>query len=207
MRGTVLTFGVGGAGAAVFALLGVPLPLLLGPMFAGLLAALAGVEMTALPKLSDAMRTILGVAVGTSITPAVIDRLGEMAASIALLPLFILVLAGTGYPWYRRAGFDGATAYYAAVPGGFQDMLLYGEEAGGSVRVLSLVHATRVLVVVTAMPLLFTLLLGERLDSPPGAPAADLPPLEGALMIAIAVLGWRGAKGGGGSSGRRSSGR
>jgi len=80
------------------------------------------------------------------------------------------------------------------MPGGLQDMLVLGEEAGGDPRALSLVHATRVLAIVAAMPLLVTLLWGRSLTAPPGAPAADIAPIELLVMLVCAAVGWAGAR-------------
>ena len=67
---------------------------------------------------------------------------------------------------------------------------LLGEEAGGNIRALALVHATRVLVIVSLMPLLLTLFWGLELSGPPGEPAANVPPREFAVMLVCAVFGW-----------------
>ena len=66
----ILTLAISGAGVLAFILLGLPLPWLLGPMFACLVAALVRAPLKGMPRISDAMRTVLGVAVGASITPA-----------------------------------------------------------------------------------------------------------------------------------------
>ncbi len=190
-----LALAIAASGVAVFLLLNLPLPWLLGPMFACLIAALGGLKLKGPVFLGDAMRTVLGVAVGASITPDVVARLPDMAVSIALIPPFILLIGLVGYPYFRRVcGFDNATSYYGAMPGGLQDMLVFGEEAGGNVRHLSLIHATRVLIVVSALPLVLTYVLGRSLDLPIGAPAAQLPFHELALMVAIALFGWWAAK-------------
>jgi membrane AbrB-like protein len=76
------------------------------------------------------------------------------------------------------------------MPGGFQDMVLLGMTAGGDPRALSLVHATRVLVIVAAMPALVGGLWGRSLSGPPGASAADVPVVELAIMLACAAFGW-----------------
>ncbi|WP_371155608.1 AbrB family transcriptional regulator [Jannaschia sp. 2305UL9-9] len=190
-----LTFAVGAAGALVFQYAGLPLPFLLGPMLACLVAALLGMQLATWTPLTDTMRTILGVAVGTAITPAVMGRMGEMALSLALVPLFLLVCGVAGYPFLRRvAGFDAPTAFYSAMPGGLQDMLLFGEEAGGDPRAMSLLHATRILLIVTILPLILWLWWGIDLTAPPGAPAASLPVWEMALMAVAGIAGWRIAK-------------
>ncbi|MEM6548220.1 MAG: AbrB family transcriptional regulator [Pseudomonadota bacterium] len=195
IRTHALTLAISVAGAVLFSAAGLPLPLLLGPMFACLAAALAGLNLYALKGVSEAMRTILGIAVGASLTPGLIDRAGGMALSLALVPLFVLIIGLVGYPYFRRfCGFDRVTAYYAAMPGGLQDMILFGQEAGGNVRSLALVHATRVLVIVSIMPLLLAFLFGMGLDNPPGAPVLEIPWHALALMLAAAWIGWRGGK-------------
>ena len=147
------TLGLGLAGVVVFNGLGLPLPWLLGPMFACLIAALAGAPLEAPPRASAVMRTVLGVAVGAAVTPELLQRLPGMAISVALIPLFILVTVAVGAPYFRRVcGFDRTTAWFSAMPGGFQDVVLLGEAAGGDPRALSLVHATRVLAIVAIMP-------------------------------------------------------
>jgi len=86
------------AGVAAFKALGLPIPWLLGPMFAGLIAALVRAPLAAPPRVGDAMRTVLGVAVGASITPELLGRLPEMAYSVALVPVMVLVVGLVGVP-------------------------------------------------------------------------------------------------------------
>ncbi len=188
----LVTLALGATGVAVFLALGLPLPFLLGPLFACLLGALLRAPLSGTGQVGATLRTVLGVAVGTAVTPALIGRLPEMAYSVALIPLFVLIIGGVGYPFFRRVcGFDHATAYYSAMPGGLQDMLIFGEEAGGDVRALSLIHATRVLIIVTIAPFLLTSVWGVALTNPVGQPAADLPLAELVWMAAAAIIGWK----------------
>lgn len=190
-----MTVALAALGTAGFALADLPLPFLFGPMFACLVAALAGAPLKGLGWLSTAMRTILGVAVGASLTPEVLARLPQMLASVALVPFYIVLIGLVGVPYFRRVcRYDTATAWYAAMPGGLQDMVIFGHEAGGNLRALSLIHATRVLVIVTAAPLILTQGFGATLDNPIGAPAASLPWHELLLMVAAALLGWKGGE-------------
>jgi len=192
-RRRILTFALAAFGTVLFLALGLPLPFLFGPMAACLIAALAHVPIKGFGQVSLAARTILGVAVGASITPALFAELPRMVTSIALVPLFIAVIALVGVPYFRRVwGFDAPTAYYAAMPGGLQDMVIFGTEAGGDPRALSLVHATRVLIIVTLAPIILTYGYGAGLTNPIGAPASELPVQELALMAAAAWIGWKG---------------
>jgi membrane AbrB-like protein len=182
-------------GVLAFRWAGLPLPFLLGPLFACLIAALAGVRLAAYAPLTDLMRTILGVAVGASLTPALLPQLPAMALSLMLAPLFLLAAGLAGYPYLRRlCGFDKATAFYAAMPGGIQDMLLFGEEAGGDPRALSLLHATRVLLIVTIVPAILVIAYDVDLTGAPGAPLAAMPPAQLLLLAAAGVVGWQVAK-------------
>ena len=189
------TLVLAGFGTAVFWALDTPLPFLFGPLAACLLAALAGAPLAEQGVVSKAARTVLGVAVGASVTPELVGRLPQMAASVAFVPLYVALIGLVGVPFFRRVcGFDAATSYYAAMPGGLQDMVTFGQEAGGDVRALSLIHATRVLVIVTVVPFLLIHLFDRPLSEPIGAPAADLPAGQMGLMILAALAGWKGGE-------------
>jgi len=182
-------------GIAVFLALGLPLPFLFGPMAGCLVLGLAGGQMRGMGPLGEAMRSILGVAVGASITPALLADLPRMAVSLALVPVYLLIAGLIGYPLLRRTfGFDHPTAWYAAMPGGLQDMLVFGEEAGARVRSLSLIHATRVLLIVLLAPPLLWAVYGVDLHTPPGQPATETPAAQLALMVVAGIGGWRIAK-------------
>lgn len=190
-----MTIATGLLGTGAFWAMGLPLPFLLGPLTAILIAALAGAPVKDAGTLGKLMRTILGVAIGASITPDLVARMPQMAASLALVPLYVVSIAAIGVPFFRRVyGFDPVTAWYAAMPGGLQDMVLFGQEAGGNTRTLALIHATRVMIIVMITPFLLVHLFDAGLDNPIGAPAATLPPHELAIMAAAAILGWKGAE-------------
>jgi len=182
-------------GVAIFHVLDLPLPWLLGPICACLLAALVGVPMGGIKLLNDGMRTILGVAVGTVLTPAVLVSLPAMWPTLLMVPVMVALIGLIGVPYFQRlCGYDFPTAYYSTMPGGLQDMILFGEEAGANVRTLSLIHATRVLVIVMALPFLLEGIWDADLSTPPGEPLFSVPWSELVVMAACAIIGWRGAK-------------
>ncbi|WP_116133112.1 AbrB family transcriptional regulator [Tropicimonas sp. IMCC34043] len=191
----ILTVMIAALGVATFAIAGLPLPFLFGPMAACLIAALFGAPLKGLGQISVAARTILGVAVGASITPDLLHQVPLMAASVALIPVYIALIALIGVPFFNRlCGFDPVTSFYAAMPGGLQDMVIFGEAAGANVRTLSLVHATRILIIVTVAPIVLTQFYGVSLTKPIGAPAAAIPLKELALMAVAALVGWKGGE-------------
>lgn len=189
------TVGYAILGTGVFLALGLPLPFLFGPMSACLLAALLSAPLEGFGQVSVAARTILGVAVGASITPELFAELPKMAASIALIPFFIILIALIGVPFFRKVwGFDTTTAFYAAMPGGLQDMIIFGSEAGANPRTLSLIHGSRVLIIVTLAPLILTMFYDAELTNPIGQPVSDLPVKELALMVIASFVGWKGGE-------------
>lgn len=191
----LLTFVIALIGVAGFHALALPLPWLLGPITACLLAALAGVKMRGIKLVNEGMRTVLGVAVGATFTPPLLMTMAGMWPTLMLIPVMVLCIGLVGVPYFQRLwGFDFATSYYSTMPGGLQDMLVFGEEAGGNPRSLSLIHATRVMVIVVALPFILQGFWDADLSNPPGAPASSIAPSQMLLMVACALVGWQGAK-------------
>jgi membrane AbrB-like protein len=191
----LITFVAASIGTAIFLQADLPLPWLLGPIFACLLTALAGAPMKGIKPVNEAMRTILGVAVGATFTLPLLISMAGMWPTLMLIPVMTVCIGLAGVPYFQRIwGYDFATAYYSTMPGGLQDMLVFGEEAGGNVRALSIIHATRVLVIVAALPFLLQGLWGADLSNPPGVPATTLPLTQLSIMVACALIGWQGAR-------------
>lgn len=183
---------IAAAGVGAFAAAGLPLPFLFGPMGACLLSALLGARLMGFGQVSVAARTVLGVAVGASLTPDVVAGLPRLAGSLALVPLFIALIAAAGVPFFLRVWkLDPITSFYAAMPGGLQDMVIFGTEAGGDPRALSLIHATRVLLIVTVAPILLVKFYGGELSQPIGEPASAMEISQLLLMAGAALVGWK----------------
>ncbi|WP_282059850.1 AbrB family transcriptional regulator [Roseobacter litoralis] len=179
------------SGVWVFHVFELPLPWLIGPIAACLAAALLGFRMRAIAPVNAAMRTILGVAVGATFTPAILSSMAGMWLTLLLVPVMICCVAAIGVPYFQKVwGYDFPTSYYSAMPGGLQDMLVFGEEAGGNPRTLSLIHATRILVIITALPFLLQSFWSADLSTPPGAPLMAIDPGQLLVMVICAALGW-----------------
>ncbi len=195
MKTLAITYVVAAIGVGVFHFLGLPLPWLLGPIFACLAAALAGLQMKGNKIINDTMRSVLGVAVGATFTVALLFEMTTMWPTLLMIPVMVACIGAIGVPYFQRVwGFDFATSYYSAMPGGLQDMLAFGEEAGGDVRALSLIHATRVMVIVVALPFILQGYWGVDLSNPPGEPAASIAPSQLLLMVFCGIAGWQIAK-------------
>jgi len=164
-------------------------------MFACLTAALCGMHLSVIKPLGQAMRTILGVAVGASVSIAFFAALPGIWDTLIVVPVMVIAIGVLGVWYFQRvAGYDFPTAYYAAMPGGLQDMIVFGEEAGGNVRAISLIHATRVLVIVVTLPLILTHLWQADLGMAPGAPISSVAPDQLVILAVCGLAGWQIAK-------------
>jgi len=192
MNNHLITHTICLSGAIIFLWLELPLPWLFGPLFSCLLAALIGINLYSIKILSDAMRTILGVAVGATVTLSFLLALPGFWNTLIFIPITV-ILSGIIGVWYfqKLCGYDFPTAYYSSMPGGLQDMLVFGEEAGGNVRAMSLIHATRVLVIIIALPILLTSIWDISLDKPPGNPIKNFE-IEQLIILGICgIAGWK----------------
>jgi len=187
-----MTLGAACLGTGAFLVLNLPLPFLMGPLTACLLFAVAGAKLEGMGLVGTAMRTILGIAIGASITPQTLSALPGFAPTLVLVPLFVGVIGLVGFPFFHKLlGFDRATSFYAAMPGGLQDMLVFGEEAGGDVRAMSLIHATRVLAIVATAPFVIAWIWDIDLTAAPGQPASAVGWVQIAIMAASGLAGWK----------------
>jgi len=154
----VLALAIGVAGAMLFSWLKLPLPWMLGAMTATTVAALVGAPVTGPTRIRPVMFAVLGVMLGSTFSPDMLDRVGQWLGSLALLWVCVLIMAALAYPYFRRvARFDPVTAFFCAMPGGMASMVAIGGAAGADERKVGLIHGSRVLLVVFAVPIWFQL--------------------------------------------------
>lgn len=175
--------------------LGLPLPYMLGPLVTsglislGLNARLPG-DFSLLGKLRFVFIAVIGVMIGAQVTPALLGDPGALALSAGALVIFIALCLGFNYCIFRRlGGYDRATAFYAAMPGGLYESISMGEEAGADLARLMLQQFLRVIAVVTLVPIGLSLWLGHSVGSAGGMSLArpDVP-WQALPVVALAIL-------------------
>lgn len=195
----VMTLGIGLVGVAIYSQTPLPLPWFLGAMLACLLALAFRAPIAASSNLVLVMRVILGLAIGSAFSPEMLSRAGEMVLSLAFVFPYVLVLAAIGYPYFLLfKDFDRITAFLAAVPGGFQTMVAIGEDTKADMRKLSIVHSTRILVIVFLVPLWIQFSGSMDLSSAAAPATATLAALslKEALLLVLCGIGgyWLGTR-------------
>lgn len=147
---------IGGAGGALFYISDLPLAWMLGAMCFATIAALRGINVGVNGTLRKVMTAILGVMLGSGFSSDTLSVLGQWTGGLLLLAVSVIVTMVLVYLFYRHAGkFDPVTAYFSAAPGGFNIMYEVGDAKGGNGPVIALIHASRILIVVMTVPLVF----------------------------------------------------
>lgn len=170
---------------------GLPLPWMLGPMIGNTIAAMSGMAIKGPITLRFYLVPVIGVMLGSAVTPALFADLGAWGATLIALPLCLAATAAVSFAVYRRLGkYDPVTAYYAAMPGGLNEMVILGAEGGGDDKKIAIAHASRVLLVIFFVVGVFWFGFGVRATGT-GAWVAlgDLSLPDYAILTVCAVFG------------------
>ena len=185
------TLVVGAAGGALFAWLNLPLAWMLGAMVATTAVSLGGANLYVPGPMRSIMVAIIGVLLGASFTPEVIDKAREWPLTIGCLLLYLGVLVGGLFLYFHRiVGLDVPTAYFSATPGGLSEMVITGAAMGADDRTIALIHTSRVLLVVLAIPLWYRFMTGvATTPSAMGPSIGAIGHTDVAVLAACAVAG------------------
>lgn len=185
------------------AALGTPLPFMLGSLMAtALVVAFAQhrfPEGYAFPMpFRMVFVGVIGTMIGARLTPDTLGLLPLLAVSVPAVLVFVPVAHALNYAVFRRlGGYDRATAFYSASPGGLFEAILFGEEAGADVRILTMMQFLRIIAVVTLVPVGMSIWEGHPVGSAAGLSfgtgQSDWHHIP--LVLAIAVAGlWLGKR-------------
>jgi len=187
LRETLALLGVASLGGGVAHGLGLPAGFLTGPAALVTLASLLGLRMRVPDALRDPALLVIGVGIGSSVSPALLGRAALWPLSLALLTVslvggFMLTRAMLE----RRFGFDRRTAVLAAAPGQMSLSIAMATDTGADVARVSLVQSTRVLALTLLVPALVALLGPGGGSQPAALPETPLGPGTLALLLGAA---------------------
>ncbi len=197
LRKFILAIAIGTAGGAVFAYFDLPLPWMMGAMFATGIITLGGVELKMDSRLRTLMILVLGVLLGGAFSPEILERIPRWPITLLSLALYVGIATIVTFAYYRLiARFDPRTAFFCAVPGGLNEMIILGESAGADERQISVSHTTRIFFVVMVLPFFFRLFgdLESTVRTFAGGHAGALGPADIAILAGCAVVGYYAAR-------------
>lgn len=150
---TLLTAAIAAAGGAAFAALGWPAAWLMGATFATAAAALAGLPVGLPPSLREVAFLLLGISIGSSVTPEGIATIGAWPGSIALLVVSVAATLVAAASYLERVhGWDRTTARFAAMPGAFSSVVVIAATSSADLPRVVLAQGLRVFTLVVLMP-------------------------------------------------------
>jgi membrane AbrB-like protein len=196
-------FALGAAGGFGAKALGLPLPMLLGSLITVSAAAIGGLRfggrVLGIPMpIRSGFVPVIGVSIGTAVTPTILDEAPHWWPSVLALFIFIPLAHAISYALTRRlGGLDKATSYYGTMPGGFIESIAMGDRAGADAAYLTMLQFLRLILCIVLIPIGFSIITGHAVGSATGAVIGGaehvLTAKDWAILIAAGVLGaWLG---------------
>lgn len=146
---------VGVIGGFLFDMAGLPLAWMLGPLVMNLIASITSVEVAVPENIRFAFLGILGLVLGSQVTPDLISRVVDWPISGGLLLIGVAISTSLCAVWFRSRGFDSVTAWFSAAPGATTAMIMMGEASGGDPRRIAISQSLRIILVLLILPPLF----------------------------------------------------
>lgn len=181
---------IGGLGGFLFNLLRMPLAWMMGAAVFCTVAAMAGAPVGVNNRLRQIMMVVLGVLLGSGFRPEMLESMPKWLVTMAILVVMSLASALSVYWLLRKRGrYEARTAYFAAMPGGLNEMVMLGAVYGANERTIALMHAVRILTVVTAIPFFYRLMYGTVSSVFQATAANPLTLRDVAILVACGVVG------------------
>lgn len=185
---TARTVVIAALGGGLFAVLGFPAPLIGGGMVAVAAATLSGVRVAVPLPLREAVFFILGVSIGSALSPEALAGIMLWPASLAILVLGVpLVTLGAGVLLIRR-GWPRNDAFLATAPGALATVLIVADAVGANVGRVAIVQTLRLAILVVLLPFL-VLIFTDISPVSSGTTLAGFDAGEFALVAAAAGAG------------------
>ncbi|KZE79431.1 AbrB family transcriptional regulator [Paenibacillus elgii] len=146
-------------GGIAFKLLHLPIPWLLGPMFAVLIGSNVFKGRFAWPgQFRNTGMIIVGYTIGLAMTAAALKEMSYQLPWMLLMTLLLLLwCAGIAYPVSRLAEIDYKSSLLGSIPGGLTQVLVLAEETDGvNLTVVTVTQVIRLILIITCVPLLVT---------------------------------------------------
>lgn len=140
-------------GALLALWIDIPLPWLLGPLFATASLRLASIPIAAYRPLRSIGQSVIGVSLGLYFSPEITGLIVKHWPVLVFGMFVPLVLAVFGTWILRTVGnADLKTAWFSSAIGGASEMSMLAEKYGGRVDLVASAHSLRILAVVIIVP-------------------------------------------------------
>lgn len=164
----LITLVIGGIGAAAAWYLGIPVPFLTGPAMVVSVVGLLGVRCKIPDMLRDACFVVIGLALGSSVTPETLSAAAAWPVSLVGMctSVAIVMLAG-GIMFQRVFGMERKTALLASSPGHLSYVIGFSADVGADTAIIAVIQSMRVLILTLAVPVAVALLTDADMSMQP----------------------------------------
>lgn len=195
-----VTYALGGLFGLLALWAGLPLGMLLGSML-GIAAASRlglrpwGQDLSVPQKWRFVFVPVVGVAIAAGFHADFFSQARHWWVTMAALAVFVPLVQFLGYQMFRRiGGLSAATAYFAAMPGGFIESLEMGEKSGADMPMLIMLQFLRLILCIVLIPIGFSVFEGHAVGSAAGlslgTSALPLTAQDVAILILLGASGW-----------------
>ncbi|GGC88766.1 AbrB family transcriptional regulator [Vreelandella lutescens] len=183
-RALAISLSVGALGGTLFHLFNLPLAWMLGPLVANLLASAKGVKVAVPEPLRNVFLAVMGLVLGSQVTPELAHRVLDWPLSAALLLAGVAASTAVASAWYRRCGFDPVSAWFGASPGAMTAMIMLGDKCGGDPQRIAIAQSLRIILVILFLPPLFWAFEGGEGQLGPASSVLE----HGWMLLTIPLL-------------------
>jgi len=177
-RNILATFAAGAAGGGLFALVGLPLPWILGAAFGIMTLNAARPGVARWPRLiGDAGIVVVAYVLGGAMTLGTVQTIArELPLMVLAAGLWTAVCAAIGLLFARLTGLGIQDGVLGSMPGGLTQMVLIADETpGANAGNVAIMQTSRLIVVLYTVPFLAAWFAGRS--------AADGPEAGGAAAV------------------------
>jgi uncharacterized protein len=183
---TLLIAAIGGA---VFQFLKLPAGLVSGSVLAVAIAALVGRPMMVPAHLTRLVLILIGIALGSVVSPETLKGLTAYPASIAILALATLSMTAGAATYLRLIhGWDTLSALLGSSPGGLSQVIALAADQGVDTRAIAVVQTTRIILLTVGLPVGLALLGFSHSTGNMGEEIATSDPVELAVLLAVSTI-------------------
>jgi membrane AbrB-like protein len=180
LRSALLSLAVAAAGGGLAHLAGLPAAWLAGSAITVSAAAVAGWRVGLPTRFRDVVFVLLGVSMGSGVTPQSLERAVHWPVSLTVLVVFVVAVIAAAFLFFRRvSGWDRESAFFASIPGALSYVLALAVTSRADIRKVATAQSIRVFCLVAVLPIF----IGSVQEV--GAP--QLPPVGSPLEIAVLI--------------------
>ena len=142
-------------GGLVFSFISIPVPWLLGPMSATLIAGrIKGFTLYWPRALRDIALILIGYSIGLSFTRASVDSIADNLPAMLIMTVILVTSAALiSKVISKLSGIDYPTVLIGSIPGGLSQMIIFAEEMKGiNITTVTFLQVSRLLMIVFVVP-------------------------------------------------------